>query len=259
MVEQWLTLRNPSAAEGHWYLHQLLFRPQAAPEHRWQNPYHTHTERRGAQGFPQPVPPALLPGQGPEALQQSPPLDTATTVQQRGHDGADGAEPDVTNCGAVAWMAACKHLARDTTGLRQYRPTDRTALAAGATAAPRPLPRHAAPPAGRNARADGTRTAEQLYVVAAALLAGGGESFVDHHGPAQIAGNIQGPQRDAPDPWHATLRGRTRVWDAGNGTPPPGPQQGEALVLQTAGYQAILHGHAGGYRSHVLARGRWTV
>ena len=30
-------------------------------------------------------------------------------------------------------------------------------------------------------------------------------------------------------------------------------------MLQTAGYQAILHGHAGGYRSHVLARGRWTV
>ena len=88
-------------------------------------------------------------------------------------------------------------------------------------------------------------TAEQLYVVAAALLADGGESFVHHHGPAQIAGS--------------TLRGRTRVWDAGDGTPPPGPQQGEALVLQTAGYQAILHGHAGGYRSHVLAGGRWTV
>ena len=34
---------------------------------------------------------------------------------------------------------------------------------------------------------------------------------------------------------------------------------GEALVLQTAGYQAILHGHAGGYRSHILAGGRWTV
>ena len=33
------------------------------------------------QGFPHSVPPALLPGQGPEALQQGPPLDTATTVQ----------------------------------------------------------------------------------------------------------------------------------------------------------------------------------
>ena len=102
-------------------------------------------------------------------------------------------------------------------------------------------------------------TAEQLYVVAAALLADGGESFVHHHGPAQIAGSIQGPQRDAPHPWHARLHGRTRVWDAGDGTPPPGPQQGEALVEQTAGYQAILHGHARGYRSHVLAGGRWTV
>ena len=30
-------------------------------------------------------------------------------------------------------------------------------------------------------------------------------------------------------------------------------------MLQMAGYQAILHGHAGGYRSHVLAGGRWTV
>ena len=119
VLEQWLTLRNPSAAQGHWYLHQLLFLPRAAPEHRRQNPYHTHPERRGAQGFPQPVPPALSPGQGPEVLQQGPPLDTATTVQQRGSDGADAAEPNVTNCGAVAWTAACRHLARDTTGLRQ--------------------------------------------------------------------------------------------------------------------------------------------
>ena len=102
VVEQCLTLRNPSAAEGHWYLHQLIFLPRAAPEHRRQNPYHTQPERRGAQSFPQPVPPALSPGQGPEVQQQGPPLDTATTVQQRGSDGADGAKPDVTNCGAVA-------------------------------------------------------------------------------------------------------------------------------------------------------------
>ena len=34
VVEQWLTLSNPSAAEGHWYLHQLLLLPQAGPEHR---------------------------------------------------------------------------------------------------------------------------------------------------------------------------------------------------------------------------------
>ena len=79
-------------------------------------------------------------------------------------------------------------------------------------------------------------TAEQLYVVAGALLADSGESFVSHHGLAQIAGSIQGPQRDAPHSWHSTLRGRTRVRDAGGGAPPPGPQQGEALVMQTAGY-----------------------
>ena len=29
--------------------------------------------------------------------------------------------------------------------------------------------------------------------------------------------------------------------------------------MQAAGYQAILHGHAGGYRSHVLAEGKWTI
>ena len=273
VVEQWLTLRNPSAAQGHWYLHQLLFLPRAAPEHRRQNPYHTHPERRGAQGFPQPVPPALSPGQGPEALQQGPPLDTATMVQQRGSDGADGAEPDVTNCGAVAWTAACRHLARDTTGLRQYGPADRAALASavavitmGPVAAwPAQLLPHVPcrdtqprlPAATQSSTAP--LTAEQLYVVAAALLADGVESFVHHHGPAQIAGSIRGPQRNAHHPWHATLRWRTRVWDAGDGTPPPGPQQEEALVLQTAGYQAILQGHAGGYRSHVLAGGRWTV
>ena len=273
VVEQWLMLRNPSAAQGHWYLHQLLFLPRAAPEHRRQNPYHTHPERRGVQGFPQPVPPALSPEQGPEALQQGPPLDTATTVQQRGSDGADGAEPDVTNCGAVAWTAACRHLAGDTTGLRQFRPADRTALASAVAAVtmgpvaawpaqllPQVPCRDTQPhqPAATHAP-EAPLTAEQLYVVEAVLLADGGESFVHHHGPAQIAGSIQGPQRDAPHLWHATLRGRTRVWDAGDGTPPPGPQQGEALVLQTAGYQAILHGHAGGYRSHVLAGGCWTV
>ena len=30
-------------------------------------------------------------------------------------------------------------------------------------------------------------------------------------------------------------------------------------MLQAAGYQAILHGRPGGYRSHILAGGRWTV
>ena len=54
-------------------------------------------------------------------------------------------------------------------------------------------------------------TAAQLYFVAAALLADGGESFVHHNGPAQIAGSIQGPQFDTCNPWQATLRERTRV------------------------------------------------
>ena len=273
VVEQWLTLCNPPAAQGHWYLHQLVFLPRAAPEHLRQDLYHTHPERRGAQSLPQPVPPALSLGQGPEALQQGPPLDTATTVQQRGSNGADCAEPDCTNCGAVAWTAACRHLAQDTTGLRQYRPADRTALASAVAAVtmgpvaawPAQLLPHVPCRDTQHRQRAATHaptaplTAEQLYVVAAALLADGGESFVHHHVLAQIAGSIQGPQRDAPHPWHATLRGCTCVWDADGGTPPPGPQQGEALVLQTAGYQAILHRQPGGYRSHVLAGGRWTV
>ena len=200
-------------------------------------------------------------------------LDTITTVHQRGGGGADGAEPDCTNCGAVAWMAACRHPTRDATGLRQYRPADRMALAStvaavtmGPVAAwPARLLPHVACRDTRLRQPAATHTpttpltAELLCLVTAALLADGGESFVHHHGPVQIAGSIQGPQRGAPHPWHATLRERTGVRDAGNGVAPPGPQQWEALVLQAAGYQALLHGHAGGYRSHILAGGRWTV
>ena len=169
--------------------------------------HHTHPERRGAQSFPQPVPPALSPGQGPEAPQQGPPLDTATTVQQRGSNGADGTETDCKNCRAVARTAACRHLARDTTGLGQYRPADRTALASAVAAVivapvaawPAQLLPHVPccdtqprQPAATHAPT-APLTAEQLYVVAAALLADSGESFVHHHGPAQIAGSIQGP------------------------------------------------------------------
>ena len=198
---------QPSSPQGPWYLHQLLFLPRAAPEHRRQNPYHTHPERLGAQSFPQPALPALPPGQGPQALEQGPPLDTTTTVQQRGSSNADGAEPDHTNCGMVAWTAACRHLARDTAGIRQYRPADRTALAstvAAVTMGPvaawpaRLLPhvpcwdtRPRQPAATHTPTAH--LTAEQLYVIAAALLADGGESFVPQHGPAQIVGSIQGP------------------------------------------------------------------
>ena len=273
VVEQWLTLHDPSTAQGHWYLHQLLFLPQTAQEHRRQNPYNTHPEGLGAQSFPQPAPPALPQGQGPEALQQGPPLDTITTVRQRGGGGADGAELDCTNCGAVAWIAACRHLTRDATGLRQYRPADRMALASAVTAVtigpvaawPERLLPHVPCRDTRPRQPAATHTptapltAEQLYVVTAALLADSRESFVHHHGPAQIAGSIQGPQRNAPHPWHATLREHTRVRDAGDGVPPPGPHQGEVLVLQAAGYQAMLHGHTRGYRSHILAGGRWTV
>ena len=129
VVGQWLAVRDLSTTQGHWYLHQLLFLPQTAPEHRRQNPYDTHPECLGAKGFPQPAPPALPQGQGQEALLQGPPLDATTAVQQRGGSNADGDEPDRTDCGVVAWTAACRHLARDTTRLRRYRPADGRALA----------------------------------------------------------------------------------------------------------------------------------
>ena len=190
VLEQWLALHNPCTAQGHWYLHHFLFLPWAAPEHRRQNAYQTHPERLGARGFPQPAPPALPPGQGPVPLLQQTPLDTTTTVQQRGSSNADGAEPDRTSCGVVAWTAGCRHPTRDTTGLRKYRPADHTPLAstvASVTMGPvaaqpvRLLPhvpcrdkRPRQPAATHTPTAP--LTAEQLYVVAAALLADGWES-----------------------------------------------------------------------------------
>ena len=128
-VVQSLALRNPSTAQGHWFLLQLLLLPRATPEHRRQILYNTHPECLGAQGFPQPAAPALPPGQGQYTMLQGPPLDATTAVQQKRSSNADGAEPDRTNCAVVAWTAACRHLTRDTTGVRQYRPADRTALA----------------------------------------------------------------------------------------------------------------------------------
>ena len=273
VVEQWLALHNPSTTQGHWYLHQLLFLLRAAPEHRQHNPYDTHPEHLGAQSFPQPGLPALPQGQDQEALLQGSPLHATTAVQQRGSSKADGAEPDRTNCGMVACTASCGHPARDTTGVRPYRPADQTALASTVTAvtvgpmATWPsrllphIPCQDAPPRQPAATHKPTARlmAEQLYAFAAAPLADCGESFVHQGGPAQIAGSIQGPQRNAPHSWRATLPECTPIRDTGGRAPPPGLQQGEALVIATAGYQAILHGHTGGYRSHILAEGKWTV
>ena len=243
-MERWLTLHNPSTAQGHWYLHQLLFLPRAAPEHHRQSPYHTQPQRLGAQSFLQPAQPALPLGQGPDALQQGPPLDTTPTEQRRGSSNADGAEPDRTNCGVVAWTAACRHLARDFAGIRQYRPADRTALAstvAAVTMGPvaawpaRLIPHAPAKIRGPANRPQRTRqrhpsrrnnctSSQQRYWRTA------GGSFVHHHGPTQIAGSIQGPQRNAPHSWHGILRECTRVRDAGGGTPqsPAGGTTGAA-------------------------------
>ena len=248
VVEQWLTLHNPSTAQGHWYLHQLLFLPRAAPEHRRQNPYHTHPERLSAE-LPAAGPARPPARTGPGGTVAGPPArhdhhGAAKGKQQRGRGRAGPHE--LRGAGLDGGLQT---LARDTAGIRQYTPGDRTALAStvaavtmGTVAAwlARLLPhvpcRNTRPcqPAARH-RPTAPLTAEQLYVVAAALLADGGESFVHHHSPAQIAGSIQGPQCDTPHPWHATLRERTRVRGAGGSTPPPRPQQGEALVLQAAG------------------------
>ena len=53
VVEQWLTLRNPSTAEGHWYLHQLLLQPRAAPEPRTTRPRSAEA-RRTSRSQPRP-------------------------------------------------------------------------------------------------------------------------------------------------------------------------------------------------------------
>ena len=273
VVEQWLTLRNPSAAQGHWYLHQLLFLPRAAPEHRRQNPYHTHPERRDAQSLPQPVPPALSPGQGPKVLRQGPPLDTATTVQQRGSDGADGAELDCTNCGVVAWTAACRHLARDTTGLRQYRPADARRWRPRSRPSPwvpwrrgrrNCCPTSPAPTCTPASRPQRTRRRHPSRR----------SSYTSSRGRCWRTAGRASSTTTAPRRLREAYKGR-RAMHPARGTPHsagapasgmraaahplPGLSRGEALVLQTAGYQAILHGHAGGCRSHVLAGGRWTV
>ena len=170
VVEQWLTLRNPSTAQGHWYLHQLLFLPRAAREHRQQNPYHTHPERLGVQSFPQPAPPALSPGQGPKELQQGPPLDnghhsTAKGKQRQGwgrtglHElrsgGLDGGlqAPRPRYHGAQAVQA---HELHGASGRVRGRHHGLRGGVASATAASGPLPRRAAPPASHNAHADST-------------------------------------------------------------------------------------------------------
>ena len=80
LVGEWQILRNPSTPKGHWYLHQLLFVLQAAPEHCQQDPYDTHLERLGAQSFPDLALPGLPQGQSQEELVQGPPLDATTAV-----------------------------------------------------------------------------------------------------------------------------------------------------------------------------------
>ena len=273
VVERWLTLCNLSTAQGHWYLHQLLFLPQPASKHRRQDPYASHQERLGTQSFPQPLPPALPQGQGQEALLLGPPLDATTAVQQRGRHDADGAEPDRKNCEVAARTAACRHLARHTTGLSPYRPAGRTALAStvaavtmGAVAAwPAHFPPHVPHQGARPCQPDATHapttplTAEQLHAVAAALLADGGEHFIHYNGRHRSRAASRDHNRTRPSPGAPRCSSAPASRNRTAEPPPPGPQQGEALVMQAAGYQAVLHGHAGGYRSHVTVEGNWTI
>ena len=166
VVGQWLTLRNPSTAQGHLYLHQLLFFPWAAPKHRQQDPYDTHPERLVAQSFPQPASHGLPQGQGQEALLQGPLLDATTAVQQRGRGDTDGAEPDRTTCGVLAWTAAPRPGHHRTQAVPAGGPhgagvhgggrLNRTRGGlGGALAAPSPLPGCATPPTSCNACTDG--------------------------------------------------------------------------------------------------------
>ena len=259
VVEQWLTLRHPSAAQGHWYLHQLLLLPRAAPEHRRQNPYHTHPERRGARSFPQPFPRASrrgrAPGRGSRASRSTPPPryskgeGTAQMVPNRTARTAEG-WPGRRPAGTSPEIPRGSGSTDQQTG-RRWRPRSRPSPWVPWRRGRRNC-RTTSPAATRSPASRPQCTRRQHPSRRSSYTSSGRRCW-------RTAGSIQGPQRDAPHLWHATLRGRTRVWDAGGGTPPPGPQQGEALVLQTAGYQTILHGHAGGYRSHVLAGGRWTV
>ena len=226
VVEEWLTLRNPSTAQGHWYLHQLLFLPRAAPEHRRQNPYHTHPERLGAQSFAQPAPPALPPGQGPEALQQGPPLNTTTTVQQgkqrrgRGRNGLhklrsgvlDGGlqAPRPGYHGAQAVQANGPHGA-GVHGRGRHHGT--RGGVASATAAPHPLPRHAAPPASGNAHADGAPH--------------GGAAVRRHGGVAgRRRGEFRPPPRPSADRGKHSRAAAPRAPPVARHTPRAHPRQG---------------------------------
>ena len=101
VVEDWLTLHNPSTAQGHWYLHQLPFLPLTAPAHRRQNPYHTHSERLGAQGFPQPAPPFFCRGSARRRCNRAP--DSTQPAQYSSGEAAARTGPNRTARTAERW------------------------------------------------------------------------------------------------------------------------------------------------------------
>ena len=73
VVGQWLTLRNPSTAQGHWYCDNSSSsrrRPTSTAGKTRMTRTRSAWARRASQS-----PPALLQGQGQEALLQGPPLD----------------------------------------------------------------------------------------------------------------------------------------------------------------------------------------
>ena len=185
-----------------------------------------------------------LPTEAPTCPPQEQDQEGLLQLQQRGHHAADGAGPDCTKCGVVAWAWACRHVFCETTGPRQYRPADLRVLAcmvAAITMGPvaiwpgqllPPVPHPDArpcQPASTHTRTT-PRTVEQLYAVAATLLVDGRENFLPHNGPALVASNILGRQHEAPDPWSNTLRGRTRICDRNGDARPPVPHPGEVLL-----------------------------
>ena len=170
VVEQWLTVSNPSTAQAHWYLHQLLFLPRAAPEHCRRKPVPHAPGAPGRAELPAACPARPLAGAGPGGAAAGPPAQrghhgTAQGKQQRGwgrtglhklrSSGLDGGLQALCPRyhGAQAVQASGPHGARVRGGGPHHGSRGGVA---SATAAPRPLPKHAAPPAGRKAHADGT-------------------------------------------------------------------------------------------------------
>ena len=170
VVEQWLTLNNPSTTQGHWYLHQLSFFPPDGPGAPPAEPVPHAPGAPGRAELPAASPACPPAGAAPGGAAAGPPAQhghhgAAKGKQQRGqsragpHDlrggGLDGGlqAPCPGHLGNEAIQASGPH----STGVHVLgRHHGTRGGMVSATAARRSLQGHAAPPAGRNAHADGT-------------------------------------------------------------------------------------------------------